>query len=83
MALILLWDVNLRDDALPVLVRCKITPAANRSSGDNNVRPHTSRGNQTPVQARRAPEQFGGSAQAALAQTDDEDYGIHTIKFAL
>ena len=50
---------------------------------DNNVRPHTSRGNQTPVQARRAPEQFGGSAQAALAQTDDEDYGIHTIKFAL
>jgi len=40
-------------------------------------------GNQTSVEARRALEQFGGSTQAALAQTDDEDYRIHTIKFAL
>ena len=51
---------------------------------DNNVRPHSSAGNnQTPVEARRALEQFEGSAQAALAQTDDEEYETQTRKLSL
>ena len=49
----------------------------------NNVRPHSSRENQTPVEARRALEQFEGSAQAALAQTDDEEYETQTCKLSL
>ena len=43
---------------------------------DNNVRLHSSLGNQTPAEARRALEQFEGSAHGALAQTDDEKYEI-------
>ena len=49
----------------------------------NNVRPHSSLGNQTPAEARRALEQFEGSAHAALAQTDDEEYEIQTRKLSL
>ena len=49
----------------------------------NNVRPHSSLGNQTPAEARRALEQFEGSAHAALAQTDDQDYEIQTRKLSL
>jgi putative transposase len=40
---------------------------------DNNARPHPSMGNQTPAQARRALEQFEGSAPDALAETDDQN----------
>ena len=40
-------------------------------------------GNQTPVEARRALEQFEGSAQAAFAQTDDEEYETQTRKLSL
>ena len=50
---------------------------------DNSVRPHSSRENQTPVEARRALEQFEGSAQAALARTDDEEYETQTRKLSL
>ena len=49
----------------------------------NNVRPHSSRENQTPVEARRALEQFEGSAQAVFAQTDDEEYETQTRKLSL
>lgn len=49
----------------------------------NNVRPHSSPGNQTPAEARRALEQFEGSAHAALAQTDDQDYEIETRRLSL
>ena len=49
----------------------------------NNVRPHSSPGNQTPAEARRALEQFEGSAHDALAQTDDEEYEIQTRKLSL
>ena len=49
----------------------------------NNVRPYSSLGNQTPAKARRALEQFEGSAHDALAQTDDEEYEIHTRKLSL
>ena len=40
----------------------------------NNVRPHSSLGNQTPAEARRALEQSEGSAPAALAQPETDDY---------
>ena len=50
---------------------------------DNNVRPHSSVGNKTPAEARRALEQFEGSAPDALAQTDDEEYEIQTRKLSV
>ena len=49
----------------------------------NNARPHSSLGNQTPAEARRALEQFEGSAHGALAQTDDEEYEIQICKLSL
>ena len=49
----------------------------------NNVRPHSSLGNQTPAEARRALGQFEGSAHDALAETDDEEYEIQTRKLSL
>jgi hypothetical protein len=36
-----------------------------------------------PAEARQALEQFEASAHAALAQTDDEEYEIHTHKLSL
>ena len=41
---------------------------------DNNVRPHSSLGNQTPSDARRALEQSEFSAPAALAQPETDAY---------
>ncbi|UWQ16079.1 IS3 family transposase (plasmid) [Aliiroseovarius sp. M344] len=49
----------------------------------NQVRPHSSLGNQTPAEARRALEQFEGSAHDALAQTDDEEYENQTRRLSL
>jgi putative transposase len=49
----------------------------------NNVRPHSSLGNQAPAEARRALEQFEGTAHDALAQNDDEEYEIQTRKLSL
>ena len=40
----------------------------------NNVRPHSSLGNKTPAEARRALEQFEGSAPGALAQAENDNY---------
>ena len=40
----------------------------------NNVRPHSSLGNQTPAQARQAIEQFEGSAPAAPAPSETDDH---------
>jgi transposase InsO family protein len=40
----------------------------------NNVRPHSSLGNKTSVEARRALEQSDGTAPAALAQPETDDY---------
>jgi putative transposase len=49
----------------------------------NNVRPHSSLGNQTPAEARRALEQFEGPAHDALAQTDHEEYENQTRGLSL
>jgi putative transposase len=40
----------------------------------NNVRPHSSLGNRTPAEARRAPELVGGSAPGALAKDSTSHY---------
>ena len=40
----------------------------------NNVRPHSSLGNQTPAEARRALELSDGIAPNALAQPETDDY---------
>lgn len=40
----------------------------------NHVRPHSSLGNQTPAEARRALEQTGGSAPDPLAQPETDQY---------
>jgi len=42
----------------------------------NHVRPHSSLGNQTPTQARRALEHFDSFAPDALAQNEAEEYEI-------
>ena len=49
----------------------------------NNVRPHSSLGNQTPAEARRVLEQFEGSTHDALAKTDNEEYEIQTRELSL
>jgi len=49
----------------------------------NNVRPHSSLGNQTPAEARRALEQFEGSAHNALALNEAKEYEIQTRKLSL
>ena len=50
---------------------------------DNNVRPNSSRENQTPVEARRALEQFKRSAHDALAQNETEEYETQTRNLSL
>ncbi|WP_138069739.1 IS3 family transposase [Sulfitobacter sp. EhC04] len=49
----------------------------------NDVRPHSSLGNNTPAEARRTLEQFEGSAPAALAQTQTEEYENQTRRLSL
>ncbi|MGX9349566.1 IS3 family transposase [Shimia sp. W99] len=48
----------------------------------NNVRPHSSLGNQTPAEARRALEPNEGSAPGALAQTETEEYENQTRRLS-
>ncbi|MCT9000728.1 IS3 family transposase [Chelativorans intermedius] len=49
----------------------------------NTVRPHSSLGNQTPQQARRALEQFEGSAPGALAPDGEPEYPNPTCRLSL
>ena len=62
----------------------------------NNVRPHSSLGNQTPAEARRALEQLEGSAhdhcqtvvceannERTLAQNETEEYETQARKLSL
>lgn len=49
----------------------------------NNVRPHSSLGNQAPAEARRTLEQLEGSAPGALAQNTDEEYENQTCRLSL
>ena len=49
----------------------------------NNVRPHSSLGNKTPAEARRALEQFEDSAPGAFAQTQTEECENQTRRLSL
>ncbi len=49
----------------------------------NHVRPHSSLGNQTPAETRRALEQFEGSAHDPLAETETNEYENQTRKLSL
>jgi putative transposase len=49
----------------------------------NTVRPHSSLANQTPLQARRALEQFEGSAPGALAPDTEPEYQNPTCRLSL
>ncbi|MDP7151602.1 MAG: IS3 family transposase [Paracoccaceae bacterium] len=49
----------------------------------NHVRPHSSLGNQTPVEARRALELNEGSTPGVLAQIETEDYENQTRRLSL
>jgi len=49
----------------------------------NMVRPHSSLGNQTPQQARRALEQFEGPAPGALASDGEPEYPNPTCRLSL
>ncbi|HRK42979.1 MAG TPA: IS3 family transposase, partial [Gemmobacter sp.] len=46
---------------------------------DNNVRPHSLLGNQTPIDARRALEQAEGSTPGALAQPETDKYQLQGL----
>ncbi len=48
----------------------------------NNVRPHSSLENKTPRQARQALELFEGSAPAALAKPETDDYQNQTRRLS-
>lgn len=49
----------------------------------NHVRPHSSLGNKTPAEARRALELSDGSTHGALAQNDRPDYQSQTRRLSL
>jgi len=49
----------------------------------NNIRPHSSLGNKTPAEARRALEQFECSTHDALAQNETKEYEYQTRRLSL
>ncbi len=49
----------------------------------NSARPHSSLGNKTPVEARRALERYEGSARDELSQNETEEYVIQTRELSL
>ena len=49
----------------------------------NHIRPHSSLGNKTPAEARRALEKSEGSVHDTLAETETKEYEIHTRKLSL
>ena len=49
----------------------------------NHIRPHSSLGHQTPAEARRTLEQFEGSAPAALARNNDNEYETKTRRLSV
>jgi len=81
------FDGSLRDERLNEEIFDTLNDARRKLAiwryDYTNVRPHSSLRNQTPAEARRALEQFEGSALDALAQTDDEEYEIQTRRRSL
>ncbi len=69
---------SLRDECLNEEIFDSLTDARQKLSlwryDYNNVRPHSSLGNKTPAEARRALEKSAGNAPGALAQPETDDY---------
>ena len=66
-------DACLNEEIFDTLTDARQTLALWRYD-DNNVRPHSSLGNKTPAEARRALEPFDGAAPGALATPETDDY---------
>ena len=79
------FNGSLRDECLNEEVFDSLTEARQTLAlwryDYNNVRPHSSLGNQTPAQARRALAQFEGAAPGALALPETDEY--QTSRFSL
>ncbi|MBL3610577.1 IS3 family transposase [Rhodovulum sulfidophilum] len=72
------FNGSLRDECLNEEIFDSLADARRRLAlwryDYNNVRPHSSLGNKTPAEARRALEQAEGSAPGALAQPETDHY---------
>ena len=72
------FNGNLRDECLNEEIFDNLADARRNLAmwryDYNNVRPHSSLDNKTPADARRALEQSEGSAPAALAQPETDNY---------
>ena len=72
------FNGSLRDECLNEEIFDSLTDARQKLAlwryDYNNVRPHSSLGNQTPFRARRSLEQSDGTAPAALAQPEIDNY---------
>ena len=72
------FNGSLRDECLNEEIFDNLTDARPKLAlwryDYNNVRPHSSLGNKTPVRARRALEKSAGNAPGALAQPETDDY---------
>jgi putative transposase len=72
------FNGSLRDECLNEEIFDSLTDARRKLSlwryDYNNVRPHSSLGNQPPAEARRALEQFDSTAPGALATRETDHY---------
>ena len=72
------FNGSLRDECLNEEIFNSLADARQKLAlwryDSNNVRPHSSLGNKTPAEARRALEQSEGNALGALAQPETDDF---------
>ena len=72
------FNGSLRDDCLNEEIFDNLADARQKLAlwryDYNNVRPHSSLGNLTLAEARRALEQYDGNAPGTLAQSETDDY---------
>ena len=72
------FNGSLRDECLNEEIFDSLADARRRLAiwryDYNNVRPHSSLGNQTPAEARRTLELFDGNAPSALATPEFDGY---------
>ncbi len=82
-----LYNGGLRDELLTEEIFRTLDDARRKLAlwryDHNAVRLHSSLGNQTPLEARRAPEQFEDSAPGALARPDRPDCQSQTRRLSL
>ena len=73
-----LRDELLNKEVFETLDKARVKPALWRYEY-NNIRPHSSLGNKTPAEARRALYLNPGSAPKALEQPPNKDYQPHRL----